>query len=93
MTLNISIHAPLAGSDLGSCGSALEVDLISIHAPLAGSDPCPPAKDTGANDFNPRSPCGERPTAPVSALDTSGFQSTLPLRGATALSQRAGGHI
>ena len=35
---NISIHAPLAGSD---CGSALCTQYrpdISIHAPLAGSD-------------------------------------------------------
>ena len=33
----ISIHAPLAGSDLVQIDSALKTE-ISIHAPLAGSD-------------------------------------------------------
>ena len=33
----ISIHAPLAGSDLGWFGGRY-VGYISIHAPLAGSD-------------------------------------------------------
>ena len=34
-------------------------------------------------DFNPRSPCGERPGADWSAVSDLIFQSTLPLRGAT----------
>ena len=39
-----------------------------------------------ANNFNPRSPCGERPTAVSASLSTSAeFQSALPLRGATLL--------
>ena len=33
----ISIHAPLAGSDLMLCFEDVVLD-ISIHAPLAGSD-------------------------------------------------------
>ena len=36
--LIISIHAPLAGSDLEDIMHHLSIDLISIHAPLAGSD-------------------------------------------------------
>ena len=34
-------------------------------------------------NFNPRSPCGERPSLGPDAPCPSGFQSTLPLRGAT----------
>ena len=34
----ISIHAPLAGSDLGHLRHWHPADVISIHAPLAGSD-------------------------------------------------------
>ena len=36
-TIDISIHAPLAGSDFHLTTSILKL-LISIHAPLAGSD-------------------------------------------------------
>ena len=57
--------------------------MISIHAPLAGSDvgslrPC-----ARPSNFNPRSPCGERHKIKVGAMTAGGFQSTLPLRGAT----------
>ena len=56
---------------------------ISIHAPLTGSDPSSASQRPPATYFNPRSPYGERRqfTAEVSFL--LGFQSTLPLRGAT----------
>ena len=81
---------------------------ISIHAPLAGSDISPTARDAPSRNFNPRSPCGERPCRtryyseiPVHFNPRSPcgerpgiihpiekghiiFQSTLPLRGATA---------
>ena len=56
----ISIHAPRAGSDR-------EVDYqpgsrrISIHAPRAGSDQLSATSGAGGQNFNPRSPCGERP--------------------------------
>ena len=128
-TAVISIHAPLAGSDLprmlptgtlmvfqstlplrgATNGQWLctQCHQISIHAPLAGSDPphCPP--NTHKQNFNPRSPCGERHVdetagctcilisihAPLAGSDLilkcrilkiNGFQSTLPLRGATS---------
>ena len=100
----ISIHAPRAGSDLHL--RPLPVHrTISIHAPRAGSDPDPPSHLTGSDDFNPRSPCGERlfiwtlisslfhfnPRSPCGERQllpmfpnkTVGFQSTLPVRGAT----------
>ena len=34
----ISIHTPLAGSDVASCNATKVGDKISIHTPLAGSD-------------------------------------------------------
>ena len=55
----ISIHAPHAGSDsvLGVPPGFVQ---ISIHAPHAGSDGVDPSAAQGKDDFNPRSPCGER---------------------------------
>ena len=55
----ISIHAPHAGSD----GTDVVVPLklkISIHAPHAGSDTKTAKIEKDKDDFNPRSPCGER---------------------------------
>ena len=57
----ISIHAPRAGSD-GLCPMATAgVRTISIHAPRAGSDAVVISSISTGDDFNPRSPCGERP--------------------------------
>ena len=51
---------PVRGATGHLCHNALP-ELISIHAPRAGSDGS--GKDGGEDgtDFNPRSPCGERP--------------------------------
>ena len=38
---------------------------ISIHAPHAGSDDGKILKAGSLKDFNPRSPCGERPVMPI----------------------------
>ena len=73
------------------CGERLLVPMdmetriiISIHAPRVGSDRAEKHPAESGNYFNPRSPCGERP-APTGAEDgPSGFQSTLPVWGATA---------
>ena len=59
LLLGISIHAPLAGSDLRHPPVAQGVG-ISIHAPLAGSDMIGAQGLKIRQDFNPRSPCGER---------------------------------
>ena len=56
---------------------------ISIHAPLTGSDPPIEILGSFRGNFNPRSPYGERPPKFWSPLNSCGFQSTLPLRGAT----------
>ena len=78
----ISIHAPRAGSD-GRRACLRARREISIHAPRAGSDPGGSPRSGGSLDFNPRSPCGERPIAFVPADRIDEFQSTLPVRGAT----------
>ena len=57
---------------------------ISIRAPLAGSDVESGFRFRSRDDFNPRSPCGERHRFFGSCEDIVIFQSALPLRGATA---------
>ena len=59
MTACISIHAPRTGSD---SARRLQARLlgISIHAPRTGSDKGPRSDGDADNDFNPRSPHGER---------------------------------
>ena len=64
----ISIHAPHAGSDCPVKGDVADY-LISIHAPHAGSDSGLQGFGSGLQNFNPRSPCGERhsPVAHINA--------------------------
>ena len=57
---------------------------ISIHAPRAGSDIDGEWLTTRETNFNPRSPCGERHYLKERPCDIWAFQSTLPVRGATA---------
>ena len=80
--IKISIHAPLTGSDLVESIPRI-ITRISIHAPLTGSDNLPKFMDASGKDFNPRSPYGERPKPRDAQTPGPGFQSTLPLRGAT----------
>ena len=56
----ISIHAPLAGCDLGFFARQKYGFSISIHAPLAGCDAGYHARNWQKHDFNPRTPCGVR---------------------------------
>ena len=82
-TLIISIHTPLAGSDV--CGRiSVDGEFISIHTPLAGSDALSNRHIHRPTYFNPHSPCGERPNGANEATLFKIFQSTLPLRGATS---------
>ena len=61
--------------------------MISIHAPRVGSDKYPSVLSYERFYFNPRSPCGERPNpAAVCTARNTGFQSTLPVWGATGCS-------
>ena len=56
---------------------------ISIHAPRAGCDLPILYGLTAVYDFNPRTPCGVRPTCLSSTPTARLFQSTHPVRGAT----------
>ena len=57
---------------------------ISTHAPLAGRDRGIPQRQCAKTpNFNPRAPCGARPTPPDPLRGHRGFQPTRPLRGAT----------
>ena len=47
----------------------------------------------GSADFNPRSPCGERPRFVATSQPVIRFQSTLPMRGATAVVVPAPFHV
>ena len=60
----ISIHAPRAGSD-SLPGSDGRRQAISIHAPRAGCDCSAAILRRWDWDFNPCSPCGERPVLPA----------------------------
>ena len=80
--LFISIHAPRVGSDSRRPGIGL-LGCISIHAPRVGSDGTKPGSVIRNGDFNPRSPCGERPAVPYIRITPGVFQSTLPVWGAT----------
>ena len=86
--IRISIHAPCVGSDHGDQIADTEYD-ISIHAPRVGSDAAGPQCSPRPDNFNPRSPCGERRTPRLWRWITFTFQSTLPVWGATAASASA----
>ena len=53
---------PLRGATCRSCG-VVRCHNVSIRAPLAGSDSVRDARRASISSFNPRSPCGERPSA------------------------------
>ena len=81
--IQISIHAPRTGSD-GNIQRIRRGTGISIHAPRTGSDPKTFPTETAEKDFNPRSPYGERRQIVGVVRPNYQFQSTLPVRGATA---------
>ena len=88
---SISTHAPRTGSDEEATVSKMET-VISTHAPRTGSDHTRPSRTFTANNFNPRSPHGERPAGPVAGADRFPFQPTLPARGATSTRRSTPSH-
>ena len=60
----ISIHAPRTGSDVNTVEWWEACCKISIHAPRTGSDKIKPPGCVSAENFNPRSPHGERRCRP-----------------------------
>ena len=80
-TLDISIHAPLAGGDL-CLGLKDLVTQISIHAPLAGGDDLVAQKRRSVG-ISIHAPLAGGDPANALNVPKASFQSTLPLRGAT----------
>ena len=83
---------PLRGATKQYFPNAL-AEFISIHAPLAGCDEKNVIQSSYRSNFNPRTPCGVRPPKPQEAAQAAPFQSTHPLRGATAAHLRLGARI
>ena len=82
--LGISTHAPRTGSDTAECSSKARTAAISTHAPRTGSDGREVRPRCTGQNFNPRSPHGERHSSEIACIDLcKGFQPTLPARGAT----------
>ena len=79
---SISIPAPRVGSDCLFVGVRPRIS-ISIPAPRVGSDIFPAAGCLAVMNFNPRSPCGERPLLDRVVMPEITFQSPLPVWGAT----------
>ena len=61
---------------------------VSIHAPRAGRDRYFHGASAGTYCFNPRAPCGARQISRLMDAETWMFQSTRPVRGATACGTR-----
>ena len=82
-TNTISIHAPRMGSDISALSGTHVYFLFQSTLPAWGATTVEKYKTAYANDFNPRSPHGERPEAEAEKQATVKFQSTLPAWGAT----------
>ena len=78
----ISIHAPRVGCD-HNMGCGLSTLKISIHAPRVGCDRQGVFRLLEQADFNPRTPCGVRPSGRFPPPGAGRFQSTHPVWGAT----------
>ena len=58
---NISIHAPRVGSDGLACGNGYNSPGFQSTLPVWGATLKSAFNGANSADFNPRSPCGERP--------------------------------
>ena len=73
-------------------GGHAQCDGVSIHAPRAGRDVSSAGLTPSPTCFNPRAPCGARPCPCTDGDILGGFQSTRPVRGATASGAGSGRH-
>ena len=80
---DVSIHAPRAGRDYISWISWPSLICSNPRAPC-GARRLFQALIEGAASFNPRAPCGARPKFYKNKPGNEEFQSTRPVRGATA---------
>ena len=79
----ISIRAPHAGSDCKGFKTAEYKLKFQSALPMRGATSQSLGNSLLSFDFNPRSPCGERPVPLVVPFSAPEFQSALPMRGAT----------
>ena len=83
MPFCISIHTPHAGSDTATSTTALIPPKFQSTLPMRGATVSLTVFLPVADNFNPHSPCGERPFISRHTFQGIKFQSTLPMRGAT----------
>ena len=81
--LAISIHAPRGGSDRKVGGKVRKKIVFQSTLPVGGATKRDGCGRQRSEDFNPRSPWGERLTGWPPMPSSYGFQSTLPVGGAT----------
>ena len=74
----ISIHAPRVGSDVSLSSLSILALVISIHAPRVGSDLLSNVEVLKLQNFNPRSPCGERHGETLKVFHTWYFNPRSP---------------
>ncbi len=82
----ISIHAPLAGCDPGGKVMRCRSCHFNPRTPCGVRLRQRAELPHGLVDFNPRTPCGVRQRVRITQQSPDIFQSTHPLRGATAVS-------
>ena len=79
----ISIHAPRTGSDTAPHQQTRRHPAFQSTLPARGATIHLIVPHTIDENFNPRSPHGERRGGGDGVIDLQRFQSTLPARGAT----------
>ncbi len=79
----ISIHAPLTGRDTTGRVGGTGMNYFNPRAPY-GARQCNGVRGEAEKDFNPRAPYGARQSLLPRQVKKPRFQSTRPLRGATA---------
>ena len=77
-SVNVSIHAPHAGRDAGQRAPAATYYVVSIHAPHAGRDCLNYDHKRLRHGFNPRAPCGARPTLSLRSSSRRRFNPRAP---------------
>ena len=80
----ISTHAPLAGRDENTKNLMSNGCIFQPTRPLRGATTAPHLR-MGSINFNPRAPCGARPSTATDIFSELRFQPTRPLRGATGI--------
>ena len=89
----ISTHAPRAGSDGPATDPYVIIGGFQPTLPVRGATRRRWRARSSSSHFNPRSPCGERPSRHGFLPTISSFQPTLPVRGATHRARAVQGDV